>query len=625
MPEMPETVKGVINMSMRCGWPYRKRQGRGGGREYPLSALPPATQAALLMGKKAPILPAGGPQREDPEPRVRRYDPQDLWDYWAHRTNKLKDEAKRRLDVVWAVKKLREAGLSETAARKEIAKAGPDSYRSIIRYCTAVQGYAPKDWLPVLTPGYTGCTVRHEIDPQVWDFFKADYLRKATTGAPTAASCYERLGRAAKAQGWALPSLSTLMRRLEREIPPNLIVLLREGEDAYKAARPAQERDRTVFHAMEAVNGDGYQFSNYCLFESGEVCQPKTWYWQDLYSSKILAWRTDVSENKDMIRLSIGDLVEKYGIPKDFWLDNTRAAANKDVTGGVKNRYRFKIRDDEPLGMIPSMGATVHWTTPGHGQSKPIERAFGTGGLGEYIDKHPQFAGRGSKARPLPIAEFEAVMAAEIAAFNAREGRRGKIQRGRSYDAVFTESYAKATVTRATDKQRALWLLAPAPVTCARRDGAITILENRYWAEELAHYKGQKLVARFDPAHLHAGIFVETLAGMPICKAACLSAAGFNDRDAARAVAKDNARIRKHERKIAEAELRISAQEAAKLLPAQIEEPELPKPAAVALQFAKKPQQKVVNGIDYSEPEEDTYNFRALTLAALREKQKNRL
>ena len=40
-----------------------------------------------------------------------------------------------------------------------------------------------------------------------------------------------------------------------------------------------------------------------------------------------------------------------------FWIDNTRAAANKDVTGGVKNRYRFKVSEDEPLGLIPQLGA----------------------------------------------------------------------------------------------------------------------------------------------------------------------------------------------------------------------------------------------------------------------------
>ncbi len=620
LPGMPGTERGVQRKAEREEWPGRKRAG-GKATEYPYSALPAPLQMALARAAKVGFEPAA----EAAEAADRRtYNSEDLWNYWAHRTNKLKNEGKRRLDVVLAVEALRRAGLSETAARKEVAAQGPDSYRSVIRYCTAVVGYRRGDWLPVLTPGYTGRLVCAEMDVRAWDFFKADYLRKATTGAPTAESCVERLKRAGEAQGFPVPTLKTLMRRIKREIPPNLIVLLREGGDAYEAARPAQERDRTVFHALEAVNGDGYQFSLYCRFESGEVCRPKTWFWQDLYSGKFLAWRTDVSENKDMIRLSIADLIAEYGIPNHFWIDNTRAAANKDVTGGVKNRYRFKVKDDEPLGMIPSIGAQVHWATPGHGQAKPVERAFGHGGPGEYVDKHPSFAGRGSKNAPLPIAEFEAVLTAEIAAFNARVGRRSKIARGRSYDAVFAESYAQAVITQATDKQRALWLLAPAPVTCAKRDGAIRLMDNRYWAEELSHYKGQKVVVRFDPANLHGNLFVETLAGMPICQAECLHAAGFNDRDAARAHAKNKNRIKKHEKQIAEAQLRISAIDAAKMLPASIPEAPVPRPAAVALKFDAAPKRAVNSGLDDSDMP-DVYDFVKTMKEINRQKQKNRL
>ncbi len=63
---------------------------------------------------------------------------------------------------------------------------------------------------------------------------------------------------------------------------------------------------------------------------------------------------------------------------------------------GVPNRYRFKVKPDDPLGMIPMLGIKLHWSSvllgKGHGQAKPIERAFGNGGLEEYIDKHIAFA-----------------------------------------------------------------------------------------------------------------------------------------------------------------------------------------------------------------------------------------
>ncbi|VEI46997.1 Bacteriophage Mu transposase [Actinobacillus equuli] len=47
------------------------------------------------------------------------------------------------------------------------------------------------------------------------------------------------------------------------------------------------------------------------------------------------------------------DVIYKYGIPRHITIDNTRAAANKWMTGGVPNRYRFKVKPDDPKGIIP--------------------------------------------------------------------------------------------------------------------------------------------------------------------------------------------------------------------------------------------------------------------------------
>lgn len=45
---LPATVQGVNHRARREGWPARRRKGRGGGREYPLEALPAETRLALL-------------------------------------------------------------------------------------------------------------------------------------------------------------------------------------------------------------------------------------------------------------------------------------------------------------------------------------------------------------------------------------------------------------------------------------------------------------------------------------------------------------------------------------------------------------------------------------------------
>ncbi len=47
LPGMPSTERAIQIMAKREKWPFQKRSGRGGGREYPLSCLPPETRAAL--------------------------------------------------------------------------------------------------------------------------------------------------------------------------------------------------------------------------------------------------------------------------------------------------------------------------------------------------------------------------------------------------------------------------------------------------------------------------------------------------------------------------------------------------------------------------------------------------
>ncbi|PPD18859.1 MAG: transposase, partial [Methylobacter sp.] len=47
LPGLPSTESGVIRLAIRENWPYRKRNGRGGGREYAASSLPIETQRAL--------------------------------------------------------------------------------------------------------------------------------------------------------------------------------------------------------------------------------------------------------------------------------------------------------------------------------------------------------------------------------------------------------------------------------------------------------------------------------------------------------------------------------------------------------------------------------------------------
>ncbi|MBI2313542.1 MAG: transposase [Betaproteobacteria bacterium] len=59
LPGLPTTERAIQLRAKRESWPSRPRAGRGGGREYPLSALPPATRAHLAAQLASEAAKAG--------------------------------------------------------------------------------------------------------------------------------------------------------------------------------------------------------------------------------------------------------------------------------------------------------------------------------------------------------------------------------------------------------------------------------------------------------------------------------------------------------------------------------------------------------------------------------------
>jgi len=595
LPGMPGTERRVRARAVRESWQSRNRA-FGKGREYSFDALPEKTKAALLL-RSAP-----GPKTAALEcnPRSAVIASADyiaaLWRRYETCGKSLQDEAGRRLRALQAVDALVAQGTGLLQARALIADqivvaGGRGSVASLGRWADRVARLEPQHRLAALIPAFCGRTVAAEIDAEAWNLFKADYLRLEQ---PTATSCHERLQRIARARGWTLPSLRTFERRIEREIPRGVIILRRQGSEALERTFPAQERDRSAFHAIEAVNSDGHKFDVFARSPMGDVVRPILVGVQDLYSGKLVGWRIVETESSDPIRLAFRDLIERYGIPSKAWLDNGRGFASKMITGGTPNRYRFKVREDDPVGILVNLGIEVHWTTPYHGQAKPIERAWRD--LCDRIAKHPAFAGAytgnkpdakpenyGSKA--VPWAEFCRVVNEEIAAHNARIKRRTRICGGiHSFDDVFAASYAQSTIRRATVEQLRQLLLTAEVVQADTESASVRLSGNRYWHEALSPHAGRKLLIRFDPEQLHQAVQIYTLDNVFICAADCIAAVGFADTNAAREHARARKQYLRAIKDQAKAEIRMDAARVAAQLPSVVP-PELPAPAVIAPLF----------------------------------------
>ncbi|MFG1463320.1 transposase domain-containing protein [Xanthobacter sp. DSM 24535] len=557
---------------------WRRREGRGGGYEYHYSCLPLRARTTLIMRQKqaekaapAPVVTAA---RE--EQRSNR------WDWFEGLPDRLKARAKEKLDALQAVDALTRTGQERDLAMIVVASEVGVSLRTLYNWASEVHGIDRADWLAYLAPRYAGRQTTVDCDPAAWEWMKGAYL---TQSQPTAAHCFRQLEKVAKEQGWIIPSCKTLERRLAK-LDPAIVVFYRQGKEALKRLYPAQKRDRSTLHALEAVNADGHNWDVFVEFPNGEICRPWMVGFQDLHSGMILSWRIDTSENKDLVRLAFSDLVETYGIPEHVLFDNGRSFASKQITGGQKNRYRFKVKDEEPEGIITAFGCEVHWATPYHGQAKPIERAWRD--LAQNVARDPRFAGAwtgnsvankpenyGTKA--VPLETFLAIVTEGIIEHNTRAGRRTEVCAGRL---SFAEAYALsiangALIKRASEQQLRRLLLTSDLVTARAPDGAVWLEGNRYWSEFLVGHMGKKVMVRFDPDALHDRVYIYRPDGAFLGEAPCLEAAGFFSTAASRVHARARNDFLRATKAAAAAERKLTPEQVGALM-AKIEAPEPP-------------------------------------------------
>lgn len=548
----------------------RTRSGRGGGIEYHVDVLPPSARLALIKSKSVPSEDGAVAQSHQIEnaPNV-----SSLWHWLERQSAKVKAEAQRRLAAIDAVAVFEAAGMTRSAAVASVSAQHDASPATLWNWLSLVAGCPLADRLPHLAPRRQGGGKEADVDPEIWTSLISNYLRPEK---PTWETCYWMARRTAEARGIVLPHSRTLLRKLEREIDPRLIIMRRDGLDALRTTLPYQQRTVADLQALELVNIDGHRWDVFVKLPDDRVIRPMMVAIQDVFSRKILAYRIGETESAVLTRLAFADLFKNHGIPGACLLDNGRAFASKWITGGSLNRFRFKVRDEEPTGILTSLGIGIHWAKPYRGSSKPIERAFRD--LCDSVAKHPAFAGAYTGNSPLAKPEnyasravafdlFERIVASGIAAHNAKEGRRTETSHGRSFDAVYAESYATAPIRKANEEQLRLALLAADEVRTERKSGAISLYGNRYWCEELAQVAGQRVTVRFDPDHLHDQVHVYSQADEYLCAAPVWEATGFLDAGAAKDRARQESQLKKAIKRKEEIEELIDAAEIARMLP----------------------------------------------------------
>lgn len=563
----------------------RRRCGKGGGYEYHISVLPAAARADLA---RRSISPEPGSFAHVDANADHSAEAANIWQWFARQSAEVRAEAQRRAEILQQVDAFVAAGMTRSAAVYAVANEGASS-ATIWTWLRLVKGIAASERLPNLAPQRKGGGKEQELDADIWQALLSDYLRLSQ---PSWTTCYRRTAMPmAQAKGVELPHYRTLWRKFDRDVPKQVVTLRRKGDEALRRMLPAQIRSVADLHAMEIVNIDGHRCDVFVRMPDGRIVRLTMIAIQDVYSRKFLSWRYAESEDMVTARMVFADLFAKWGIPKGLLADNGRAFASKWLTGGAKTRFRFKIRDEDPTGLLVALGINIHWAKPYRGQSKPIERGFRD--LCDAIAKHPAFEGAYTGNNPMAKPEnygnaavdlevFMRVWDAGMEAHNRQAGRRSEMAGGKlSFDQVFDASYARMPIGKASDEQMRMALLAADQVNADRQNGAITLAGNRYWCPELCDVAGQKVTVRFDPEKLHDPIHVYDRQGKFITSVPLWEATGFLDMASAKKRQKLERNWRKSSKAAAAALDLLSADALVSKLPDYEGDDEKPTPTVI--------------------------------------------
>lgn len=544
LPDLPNTMQAIADLAKRQDWRgnpdfARRRSGRGGGWEYHWRLFPARAQRELISRVNPPDAPKA------------RLDRGEVWAWFDGLPDSVKDKARRALRILQEVEALAPA-TTKFLAVGMVAKQHGISDRTIWGWFEKVEGVDLADRLAYLAPRHRAAKPKRkkaQAAPEFYDLLKGLYLRLE---APGFAHCWRDAVKICKGNGLAYLTEKTARRWLDANVREIDQVFAREGMSGLRRRYPPQIRDRSTLAALEIVNADCHKIDVFVQWPGiAKPVRPQLIGWQDVYSGKILAWEFDLNPNKVAVMQTFMKLMRDYGVPKHCLFDNGMEFANKDMTGQEQSRKRFRVTEDEPVGILGMLGIGMSFATVAHGQAKPIERAFKD--FAEDIAKDPRFAGayvgnhidakpENYMSKAIDLDYFIAVVEEGIHEHNARLGRRSHTAQGRSFDATFAESYQRTPIRKATEEQLRLCLMATYVRKLHKHNGLITLYRNEYWSEWMSEIAGQQVTARFNPEDLHEGAYIYTMAGEYLGYAECRKKSPFRDIASAKALARDNRR-----------------------------------------------------------------------------------
>lgn len=544
-------ARRYANDSAISGHPVTVRTTRGNGGdlfEFAQESLPLDLQKKYAEQHIVDLRPKFDDAMQDlMEQQVAKKAPtrEELLAKWDDASLNARERAEQRVLILDELDQLRSSGMPKMEALDLVIRKFETSQGSIYNWQRAVKGLPRSCWFPALLDDLKGQpnTGRKPIAKALLRAMADLYL---TQTRMTKASVVRTIKRELHKYPFEWPQVdrTTLWNRFAETYPKEVQFYHREGEKKWEETYWTNiKRDRSMLGACQLLVGDGHLADYFVVNAKGKRYRPMLSAWQDGGSNFLFDPIVGEVENTDNIRRGFVNICKQYGVPDYVSVDNGMGYASKELSGQDTNRRRFKNVEAEAKGIFGLLGIRTIWAQVAHGQSKPIERAFGT--LEDYLKEFPElkkaYLGNCPDRRPtsdrVPVSleVFEHCVMEAVRRYNAEEGRRSEgIQaNGRSYEEIFTAKL-KEKAPRKLEAWETQYCLHSGVIKKVpdRNGGRFVLNKITYEHEALAEWMGEEIQIRYNADDMREAR-AYTLDGKFICQLEVTEVRGYLDRESA--------------------------------------------------------------------------------------------
>lgn len=463
---------------------------------------------------------------------------------WAKASAKQRAKAQAKTAAVVFWLDAQAQGFSQAVAAQMTKDALKVSQATLYRDFAKCEGQDRSLWPTLLLANPGGHRPLAEFTEAAWQFIQANWL---TPHKPMMSVVIKLARQEGVKHGWVIPHNDTVEARL-KAIPHDEKMWARGTAEERKRIHPYIERDYTTLVVHEYWNSDGRKLDVWVKFPDGEVVRPIVLLWQDIRTRCALGWAIGKTETAELVRLSFKNAVENCGyyLPQVAYMDNGRAFAAKQNTGGTVVRNRWEKTEGETAGSLTLLQVESRFVLPYNGQSKPIESWWKNIAAIEPLLAEGAYTGNKTDNKPdeadkknaIPLADIEAVMLRVVKEVNGRIGHRGQGMARCSSDQLYTELMKTAQPRIVTKSQLNIAMLANKRMKLTQ-NGVFTVLGNSYYCDALSQIdRAAYYIVRYDPADLRVPIEVYDTAERHICTAPLRGRIGFADQAAAKELIK---------------------------------------------------------------------------------------